>query len=928
MMENICEDDLSVKEMELMEPNYEVFMKWSQPTTIWNTVSNRIRMANIRPVIRSFPMSTYQQQIQPNFNEYPTTSTQSPSHHKHLQQSPLNPNLPSSSKYLQFVQPQQQTMSNQLNSQTLPYPSTNASHGGNLLSQQTPNQVPVHQTLPQNFHPSQLHGHPAIIGGYHLDNQRQSQSDDDSGCALEEYTWVPPGLRPEQVHLYFSAIPEDKVPYVNSVGERYRVKQLLQQLPPHDNEVRFCHSLSDEERKELRLFSAQRKRDALGRGSVKQIQVNQQCDGCGEVMMTGDIAVYAARFGPNVCWHPSCFMCCICKELLVDLIYFHREGRLYCGRHHAETLKPRCSACDEIILADECTEAEGRAWHMKHFACFDCDKQLGGQRYIMREGKPYCLGCFDNMFAEYCDYCGETIGVDQGQMSHDGQHWHATDQCFSCSTCRCSLLGRPFLPRRGSIYCSIACSKGEPPTPTDSTAPSMHRPLRSQQAIQQNIPYNMQQSTSTNRTGSDNEESILAPSTPSSPPKFASPSSPIHQQIRNTTANQQQPMRSPKMGRRALNCNPKQSPVAVNSSSSQTPSPYMGMKFEQHQQQQYHVVDIQAMQDTVITINEHDQYSLTSQNSSTCNKGLDRVLLERNIEKLLERNDSQLQANSSSSPINIPENITRSPQINRLLHQDRSREPLDLTDLGLSLDNLSPKTKATRIQQENIHKDPIMTSSMPELPMYEISRLDDITPINEELPTPDISELSINREEQPVPQPVVIPTTSKKEVRFEGDFQDTLPRSRSYSGKSSSSSSRSSGRRRKGNRQRKDQTRHREEHRRSRSSRHSSSTIDEPSTSTQARRRADMIESQRLTIRNKDDDDDDDETETTRSICSTCSSSSSDSDDFAYELPQRHVYGGVRVNYVPNDALVFARKEQQTKSDQSNSDRDKNCTIS
>lgn len=38
----------------------------------------------------------------------------------------------------------------------------------------------------------------------------------------------------------------------------------------------------------------------------------------------------------------------MCKELLVDLIYFHREGRLYCGRHHSETLKPRCSACDEV----------------------------------------------------------------------------------------------------------------------------------------------------------------------------------------------------------------------------------------------------------------------------------------------------------------------------------------------------------------------------------------------------------------------------------------------------------------------------------------------------------------------------------------------------------------------------------------------------
>ena len=40
-----------------------------------------------------------------------------------------------------------------------------------------------------------------------------------------------------QVHLYFCALPEDKVPYVNSVGEKYRVKQLITQLPPHDNEV-------------------------------------------------------------------------------------------------------------------------------------------------------------------------------------------------------------------------------------------------------------------------------------------------------------------------------------------------------------------------------------------------------------------------------------------------------------------------------------------------------------------------------------------------------------------------------------------------------------------------------------------------------------------------------------------------------------------
>lgn len=45
------------------------------------------------------------------------------------------------------------------------------------------------------------------IGMMSLGFQRSSTSDDDSGCALEEYAWVPPGLRPEQVgFLKFSYI--------------------------------------------------------------------------------------------------------------------------------------------------------------------------------------------------------------------------------------------------------------------------------------------------------------------------------------------------------------------------------------------------------------------------------------------------------------------------------------------------------------------------------------------------------------------------------------------------------------------------------------------------------------------------------------------------------------------------------------------------
>uniref|UniRef100_A0A096LQ84 Prickle planar cell polarity protein 3 n=1 Tax=Poecilia formosa TaxID=48698 RepID=A0A096LQ84_POEFO len=293
------------------------------------------------------------------------------------------------------------------------------------------------------------------------DFQRHSISDDDSGCASEEYAWVPPGLKPEQVYQYFSCLPEDRVPYVNSPGERYRIKQLLHQLPAHDSEPQYCNSLNDEEKKELRTFSQQRKRDNLGRGVVRPFPVTMTgaiCQQCGRQISGGDIAVFASRAGHGSCWHPQCFQCSSCSELLVDLIYFFQDGQIYCGRHHAERLKPRCQACDEIILADECTEAEGRYWHMKHFCCFECEAALGGQRYIMRESRPYCCSCYESLYAEYCDTCGESIGIDQGQMTYEGQHWHAVESCFCCARCQLPLLGRPFLPRGGLIFCSRSCS--------------------------------------------------------------------------------------------------------------------------------------------------------------------------------------------------------------------------------------------------------------------------------------------------------------------------------------------------------------------------------------------------------------------------------------------------------------------------------------
>lgn len=58
--------------------------------------------------------------------------------------------------------------------------------------------------------------------------------------------------------------------------------------------------------------------------------------------------VYAKKLSPDLCWHPACFICATCEELLVDLTYCQHGRKLYCERHYAELIRPRCPACDEV----------------------------------------------------------------------------------------------------------------------------------------------------------------------------------------------------------------------------------------------------------------------------------------------------------------------------------------------------------------------------------------------------------------------------------------------------------------------------------------------------------------------------------------------------------------------------------------------------
>lgn len=346
-------------------------------------------------------------------------------------------------------------------------------------------------------------------------------------------------------------------------GANWRQQQLNYQMPIHDTEL-FRQSTAESR------FIRTRQRKALVKSELFIGQhVNETCHKCKQHIHSSVpvVKMYLPEWsdtnGNNKCgsssssssqiqvgqhyhlYHIDCFTCTECHHILVDLkAYLHptypnvtsstNSGianpiyGLFCSRHFVEIYKPRCPHCDQLILDEECTEAEGKAWHIGHFCCTECKRSLGGQQYIMacteKKGSdhstttatsttaskqlPYCLTCFDILFGELCEECGELIGCEVGAIIHEGRSWHATDRCFRCSLCLKTLLGKPFLPALdGRIYCSLTCSQ--------AMISHQKERLRRQNKLQSLHSHQKKNSPQSNKIQENVETNIIKPSSSS-----------------------------------------------------------------------------------------------------------------------------------------------------------------------------------------------------------------------------------------------------------------------------------------------------------------------------------------------------------------------------------------------------------------------------
>lgn len=90
------------------------------------------------------------------------------------------------------------------------------------------------------------------------------------------------------------------MPKIDSIGERYREKQISYQLPKQDLALSYCKHIEPQHNASYEDFVTARNELALDIGYVTDATVTTNCVECDGKIQSGDMAVIAPKFRDEV----------------------------------------------------------------------------------------------------------------------------------------------------------------------------------------------------------------------------------------------------------------------------------------------------------------------------------------------------------------------------------------------------------------------------------------------------------------------------------------------------------------------------------------------------------------------------------------------------------------------------------------------------
>ncbi|XP_059478491.1 PDZ and LIM domain protein Zasp isoform X6 [Neocloeon triangulifer] len=151
-------------------------------------------------------------------------------------------------------------------------------------------------------------------------------------------------------------------------------------------------------------------------------------------------------------WCPDHFICvnAQCQRPLQDCGFVEEKGDLYCEFCFEQFLAPACDKCRKKIKGD-CLNAIGKHFHPECFNCAYCGKLFGNSPFFLEDGLPYCEGDWNELFTTKCFACGFPIEAGDRWVEALNNNYHS--QCFNCTSCKKNLEGQSFFAKQGRPFC-------------------------------------------------------------------------------------------------------------------------------------------------------------------------------------------------------------------------------------------------------------------------------------------------------------------------------------------------------------------------------------------------------------------------------------------------------------------------------------------
>ncbi|XP_065162913.1 PDZ and LIM domain protein Zasp-like isoform X6 [Atheta coriaria] len=151
-------------------------------------------------------------------------------------------------------------------------------------------------------------------------------------------------------------------------------------------------------------------------------------------------------------WCPEHFTCATasCRRPLQDIGFVEDGGQLHCEYCFEQYLAPNCAKCGSKIKGD-CLKAIQKNFHPECFNCAHCGKLFGNSPFFLEDGLPYCETDWNEMFTTKCFACGFPVEAGDRWVEALSNNYHS--QCFNCTMCKKNLEGQSFYAKGGRPFC-------------------------------------------------------------------------------------------------------------------------------------------------------------------------------------------------------------------------------------------------------------------------------------------------------------------------------------------------------------------------------------------------------------------------------------------------------------------------------------------